>query len=553
MNELLAVAGRLHPLLLHLPIGFVAGLAALETLGALRRSPPPLAVMATLTRLTQLAAAAAITTGLLLEQEGGYPEALADQHRNVALAFFVVSLAMGRFVRSEARRTAFRVSLGLALVLIGVAGHLGASITHGGNFLFEPLEQKAPSKPRDDAPEAPPAEPREAAQPQTAVATNVVEQVPAGAARSTFEERIAPLFAANCTNCHGEDKRKGRLAMHTREGLERGGSSGAAFVAGDVAASLLVQRLELPLDDEEHMPPADKPQPSAQDVALIKAWIAAGAPFEGQVELRVESVVTPAASTTPIAPKVTATSAPFTAQLAPPPAALDALRRELAHVQPVSQTDPLLWIDFAAPAAEMDDARVRALLEPLVDHVAELSLARTKIGDATLELIARMPQLRKLDLRATLVTDAGARWLAAAPRLRELVAAQTSLGDEALADLAKSTSLERLVLWNSAATEAGITALQAARPALAIDSGALPNAAVLEAESEVKFTSDAPLPGAEAVPAALTPLNARCPVSDAPVNPKYAVVFEGKVVGFCCPNCPKEFWADPKAFAEKLK
>jgi YHS domain-containing protein len=319
---------------------------------------------------------------------------------------------------------------------------------------------------------------------------------------------------------------------------------------------LLVQRLELPLDDEEHMPPADKPQPSAQDVALLKAWIAAGAPFEGQVELRVESFAVPAASTTPTAQKpatTTVQSTPSAAPLAPPPAALEALRRELAHVQPVSQTDPLLWIDFAAPAADMDDARVRALLEPLVEHVAELSLARTKVGDATLELIARMPQLRKLDLRATLVTDAGARWLAAAPRLRELVAAQTSLGDAALAELGKSTSLERLVLWNSAATEAGIAALQAARPALAIESGALPNAAVLEAETEVKFTSDAPLPGAEAAPAALTPLNARCPVSDAPVNPKYAVVFEGKVIGFCCPNCPKEFWADPKAFAEKLK
>lgn len=552
MNELLAVAGRLHPLLLHLPIGFVAGLAALETLGALRRSPPPLAVMATLTRLTQLAAAAAITTGLLLEQEGGYPEALADQHRNVALAFFVVSLAMGRFVRSEARRTAFRVSLGLALVLVGVAGHLGGSITHGGNFLFEPLEEHAPPKPAVE----PPAQPREVAEAPTAVATNVVEQVPAGAARSTFEERIAPLFAASCTDCHGEDKRKGRLAMHTREGLERGGSSGAAFVASDVAASLLVQRLELPLEDEEHMPPADKPQPSAQDVALLKAWIAAGAPFEGQVELRVESFAVPAASATPSAHKpatTTVQSTPTAAPIAPPPAALEALRRDLAHVQPVSQTDPLLWIDFAAPAAEMDDARVRALLEPLVEHVAELSLARTKIGDTTLELIARMPHLRKLDLRATLVTDAGARWLAAAPRLRELIAAQTSLGDATLAELAKSGALERLVLWNSAATEAGIAALQAARPALVIESGALPNAAVLEAESEVKFTSDAPLPGAEAVPAALTPLNARCPVSDAPVNPKYAVVFEGKVVGFCCPNCPKEFWADPKAFAEKLK
>lgn len=344
--------------------------------------------------------------------------------------------------------------------------------------------------------------------------------------------------------------------MHTREALERGGSSGPAFVAGDVAASLLVQRLELPLDDEEHMPPADEPQPSAADVALIKAWIAAGAPFDGQIELRVESTAAPASSTPPTSLKpatATAPSTPSAAPSAPPPAALEALRRELAHVQPVSQTDPLLWIDFAAPAAEMDDARVRALLEPLVEHIAELSLARTKVGDATLELIARMPQLRKLDLRATLVSDAGARWLAAAPRLRELIASQTSLGDAALAELAQSPALERLVLWSSSATEAGIAALQAARPTLSIESGAAPSATVLEAEGEVKFTSDAPLPGAEAVPAALAPLNARCPVSDSPVNPKYAVVFEGKVVGFCCPNCPKEFWADPKAFAEKLK
>jgi hypothetical protein len=30
-------------------------------------------------------------------------------------------------------------------------------------------------------------------------------------------------------------------------------------------------------------------------------------------------------------------------------------------------------------------------------------------------------------------------------------------------------------------------------------------------------------------------------------------VFDGKIVGFCCPNCPKEFWADPQAFADKLK
>ncbi|MDZ4828772.1 MAG: YHS domain-containing protein, partial [Phycisphaerae bacterium] len=51
----------------------------------------------------------------------------------------------------------------------------------------------------------------------------------------------------------------------------------------------------------------------------------------------------------------------------------------------------------------------------------------------------------------------------------------------------------------------------------------------------------------------LKPINAVCPVSGTPVDPRYTIVYEGKVIGFCCPNCPKKFWDDPKAFAEKLK
>jgi len=51
-------------------------------------------------------------------------------------------------------------------------------------------------------------------------------------------------------------------------------------------------------------------------------------------------------------------------------------------------------------------------------------------------------------------------------------------------------------------------------------------------------------------------VNATCPVSGSPVNPKYALVHTSaagpRVIGFCCPNCPKEFWADPAKFEAKL-
>ncbi len=552
MNELLAVAGRFHPLLLHLPIGLIVALASLEFLGAWRKTPPPLAVIATLATLTQLAAAAAIASGLLLEQEGGYPEALADRHRNFALGFFAVCVLIGRLARSEQRRGQLRVAIAVALALIGAAGHLGGSITHGDNFLFAPLERRAPT-PRVELNE--PAARAAVEAPSGAELDDAAVSAAHASTLSTFDEHIAPFFEANCTGCHGDSKRKGRLAMHTREGLERGGASGSAFVAGDAAASLLVERMRLALDDEEHMPPADKTQPSAAQIAMIEAWIAAGAPFEGRIELPVAAQVSGQSAEAELAassPANKPASAPQHSST-PSPAALEALRARLAHVQPVSQNDPLLWIDFAAPAAEIDDTQARALLEPLLEHIAELSLARTKATDAIVELVARMPRLRRLDLRATAVTDACLTSLANATELRELVLAQTAVSDAGVEVLAKIPKLERVVLWGARVSADGAQALAAARRGLALELGDAPAATALESEGEIKFTSDAPLPGAEPLPVALTPMNSTCPVSGSPVNPKYAVVFEGKVIGFCCPNCPKEFWADPKAFAEKLE
>ena len=38
-----------------------------------------------------------------------------------------------------------------------------------------------------------------------------------------YDQLIAPVFEARCQNCHGENKDKGKLRMHTRELLLKGG------------------------------------------------------------------------------------------------------------------------------------------------------------------------------------------------------------------------------------------------------------------------------------------------------------------------------------------
>jgi uncharacterized membrane protein len=93
-----------------------------------------------------------------------------------------------------------------------------------------------------------------------------------------YETLIAPIFASKCVNCHGEEKSKGKLKMHTFADLMKNGDSGeATVVAGKSAESLIIKRALLPLEEDEHMPPSNKDQLSEKELAILKWWIDGGA------------------------------------------------------------------------------------------------------------------------------------------------------------------------------------------------------------------------------------------------------------------------------------
>ena len=88
------------------------------------------------------------------------------------------------------------------------------------------------------------------------------------------------MFAVRCSGCHGAEKRKAKMRLDTFDGVMRGGEDGAVVVAGDPSKSLMMRRLLLPLDDEDHMPPAKKPQPTRAELDVLRWWIAQGASRE---------------------------------------------------------------------------------------------------------------------------------------------------------------------------------------------------------------------------------------------------------------------------------
>jgi hypothetical protein len=94
-----------------------------------------------------------------------------------------------------------------------------------------------------------------------------------GAGTPQFEADVLPVLAARCLKCHGETRPKAGLDLRTRAGMLRGGESGPALVPGESARSLVFEMLR-----KGEMPPGKDAKLTAQEIALVKAWIDGGAP-----------------------------------------------------------------------------------------------------------------------------------------------------------------------------------------------------------------------------------------------------------------------------------
>ncbi len=98
---------------------------------------------------------------------------------------------------------------------------------------------------------------------------------PTGEHDEFFENSIRPLLADHCLRCHGEERPKAGLRLDSRAALLAGGKRGAAAVAGDPSASLLVQAVRR--DGELAMPP--KETLDATQVAALERWVELGLPW----------------------------------------------------------------------------------------------------------------------------------------------------------------------------------------------------------------------------------------------------------------------------------
>lgn len=259
--------GRLHPLVVHFPIALLFVALAMEcaTLAGRRHN-----LRDGITWVVGIGAASAVVAaafGWLLFDGGAYSGQIASVHKwmglwTAALAGVTAVLhAIARRRKGRMLWTGYRLALVATCIVLAGAGHFGASLTHGEDYLSGAL----PGRGEDG---------------DTAAMLDEFGAVPAGQhTRQELDQlnlEVRALFAHRCYRCHSAEKQEAGLALDTELGVRTGGESGPILVAGHAADSEIIRRIELPRGHDDAMPKKGQALSRAES-DLIRLWIDLGA------------------------------------------------------------------------------------------------------------------------------------------------------------------------------------------------------------------------------------------------------------------------------------
>jgi len=488
--------GRFHPLLLHLPIGMLALVILLE-FGKLFRKNKGSSTIAPMF-FTALTAVMAAVLGYLLYRSnpGDYNAELVESHLWWGIGFAALSVAIfvvKAWVDAVGKGAGvyFLTLLGTGTVM-GVAGHNGGSLTHGKTYLTE----EAPLEVRKFYNKLPGVEPLEIEEEAGAGEGEVEEEesvVPPDE-QVVYEAFIQPIFDQKCVTCHGPDKQKGSMRMDSYELALEGGKEGEGFEPGDAFGSNIIFRIELPLDDDEHMPPEGKKQIEEHELAVLSWWIDSGASPSAKLgELKPDEKIAAALEQLVPAEELERRKAAEAAARAREQAAREALGEAVASLQQEfpsalnfeSQESSGLSFTAVSMREDFGDAQL-AKLEPVMGSLVTLNLAATGVTDSGLAPLSQAERLRQLRLSETAVSDASMDLLSGLGELESLNLYGTEVTTEGVAKLAALPNLRRLYLWQTGVDEAGAATLRERMPECEIVLGVElePVAAPEEAESE---------------------------------------------------------------------
>lgn len=448
--------GRFHPLVVHLPIGFLMIAFIMEIMGRTQKYAQLGLSTGFVLLLGAISASLAALMGWFLSWGGGYNADTLFWHQwlgiGVAVTAWIAWLIKTKPQLIKGKLTkAYLPVFSISTFMLLVAGHYGGSLTHGGDYLF----QYAPQPIRTIA----------GLPPKTEKKIKVIENIDEAL---VFDDIVHPMLEARCNSCHNEGKMKGELRMDTREKFLEGGENGPVIVAGNADQSELYRRVMLPEEEEEHMPPDGKRPLTENQIELIAWWIDAGAPMDKKVA-EIEAPERIQGLLAKLGPGGDKAKGIFAKSVTPAdPAAMEKLAARGVMVMPIAQDINFLQVTIQKDSVPFGAADMKLLL-PLAEQITWLDMRNTQTDDYS--VLASLPNLSKLHLEKTGVKDVDLVHISGLTNLEYLNMYGTEVSNEGIKNLEGLTNLKSLYLWQTKVDKSAAEALKEKLPALSIDMG----------------------------------------------------------------------------------
>ncbi|MEP6951718.1 MAG: c-type cytochrome domain-containing protein [Ginsengibacter sp.] len=440
--------GRFHVVLVHLPIGFLLIGLLLQWLSSKEKYHISRQVIKVVILCGVIAAILSCITGYLLSQNGDYDEDRVGWHMWMGIGVAAVSILLYAKINYGQFDTSQKILSVALLLLIFITGHLGGSLTHGPDYLTEGWS----------------------ASPDSLII--IQKKIPNIQEANVYADIVQPMLQTRCYSCHGEKKQKSKLRLDAPQWILKGGKDGV-IINDSPKESKLMKRLLLPREDDDHMPPKQKPQLNEREIALIHWWVDQGADFNKKVkDMKQPEIIKPyllELQSDHIQEKKALPNIPADPVEKADEKTLQSLTDKGAIIIPVSQNSNYLMANFVS-AMHITDKDI-ALLLAVKKQLVWLKLNNTGISDSAFSVIKECKNLIELQLNNTKITDKGLVLLKNLDKLQSISLVGTRVTSQGVLQLQKLKSLQSIYLYQTGVNKNDWAMLKKAFPKTRIDTG----------------------------------------------------------------------------------
>jgi uncharacterized membrane protein len=430
--------GRFHPLVIHLPIGFIIIALIFEVAYAKSRAnlylkPGILLIQRITWFLSFISSGFAAFLGWMLAQNGHYIESQLFFHQwsGILLVFlsglgWVLRIGHYNFSRVLIKSNNF-----LIFILLVLVGHYGSILTHGESYLIdyapEPIKKFINPHVKNNYSEV-------------SIDSIIV-----------FKDLISPIFNSKCVACHNDDVSRAGLNMTSLENIFKGGASGNPLQSKDLNKSILFKRITLAQSDLKFMPPSGEPL-TYDEINLIRWWITNG--LKDKVNLSSEILSDNEKSLLSRIYKIESRTKPWYEKLTNLPE-IDSIELKRLEQNDFSWkliAEKYQLVNVKYNGSEITDEKLLVLLK-LKNHIISLDISDANLKDTQLDIISKFDNIMFLNIQKNPISDLGAVKLQSLQHIEKLNLYGTNISNSSLSIFSKITSLKKIYLWKTEVTQ----------------------------------------------------------------------------------------------------